>query len=95
MHDRLAGILEEIDPQKKYRFRYIDGYDGPAISLTLPKSEAAYSYDRFPPFFEGLLPEGDMLEGLLRQLKVDRDDLFSQLAAVGMEMVGAVTVEEA
>jgi len=94
MHGLVAGILEEIDPGKKYGFRYIDEYEGPSISLTMPKEETEYYFDRFPPFFEGLLPEGDMLEGLLRQLKIDRDDLFSQLAAVGKEMVGAVTVEE-
>lgn len=94
MHGRRAGILEEIEPRKKYRFRYLDEYAGPAISLTMPKEETEYYFDRFPPFFEGLLPEGEMLEGLLRQLKIDRDNLFSQLAAVGREMVGAVTVEE-
>ena len=94
MHGLLAGILEELNPREKYRFRYFSKYEGPSISLTMPKEQAEYSYDRFPPFFEGLLPEGDMLEGLLRQLKIDRDDLFSQLVAVGREMVGAVTVEE-
>ena len=35
-----------------------------------------------------------MLEGLLRQRKLDRDDLFAQLMAVGEEVVGAVTVVE-
>jgi serine/threonine-protein kinase HipA len=35
-----------------------------------------------------------MLDGMLRQLKIDRNDLFSQLVAVGKDMVGAVTVEE-
>ncbi len=43
---------------------------------------------------EGLLPEGEMLGGLLRQLKIDAKDLFSQLMAVGRDLVGAVTVEE-
>jgi serine/threonine-protein kinase HipA len=35
-----------------------------------------------------------MLEGLLRQKKIDRSDLFFQLVAVGGDLVGAVTVEE-
>jgi serine/threonine-protein kinase HipA len=35
-----------------------------------------------------------MLDGLLRQQKIDKDDLFSQLVAVGKDLVGAVTVEE-
>lgn len=35
-----------------------------------------------------------MLEGLLRQRKIDRNDCFSQLIAVGLDMPGAVTAEE-
>lgn len=89
-----AGILEETRLNDAYRFQYLAGYDGLSVSLTIPLSRTAYLYDCFPPFFEGLLPEGDMLEGLLRQSKLDRDDLFGQLIAVGGEMVGAVTVEE-
>ena len=34
-----------------------------------------------------------ILEGLLRQRKIDRLDYFAQLIAVGGEMVGAVTVQ--
>ncbi|MBR9980830.1 MAG: HipA N-terminal domain-containing protein, partial [Desulfatitalea sp.] len=54
-----------------------------------------YEFETFPPFLEGLLPEGYNLEALLRALKIDRQDLFSQLLAVGTDMVGAVTVREA
>ena len=35
-----------------------------------------------------------MLEGLLRQRKIDRKDFFAQLVAVGADTVGAVTVME-
>jgi len=89
-----AGILEERHRGKEYVFRYQDHYDGEPVSLTMPVEQREYTYDRFPPFFEGLLPEGVMLDGLLRQLKIDRNDLLSQLLAVGKDMVGAVTVEE-
>jgi hypothetical protein len=53
-----------------------------------------YSFDKFPPFFEGLLPEGVQLGGLLKIKKIDKDDLFSQLMAVGDELVGVITVKE-
>jgi serine/threonine-protein kinase HipA len=94
VHDAVAGVLEESEEGKLYVFRYNDTYNGEPVSLTLPVEQKEYTFDRFPPFFEGLLPEGVMLDGLLRQLKIDRNDLFSQLLAVGKEMVGAVTVEE-
>ena len=88
-----AGKLQELERGKKYRFVYEKGYDGPSVSLTMPIEQSVYEFDRFPPFFEGLLPEGMMLAGLLKQTKIDRDDLFSQLIAVGGDLVGNVTVE--
>jgi serine/threonine-protein kinase HipA len=57
-------------------------------------SNKEYTFDEFPPFFDGLLPEGVMLEGLLRKAKLDNYDLFGQLMRVGGDMVGSVTVEE-
>ena len=93
VNDIFAGILEEIAYRTKYKFTYIEGYQGSAVSLTMPTSSKEYIYDCFPPFFDGLLPEGMMLEGLLRILKIDRYDCISQLIAVGQDMVGNVTVE--
>lgn len=95
VYGRAAGRLEEVEPARKYRFIYRDDYHGPHVSLTMPPSKAEYLFDRFPPFFEGLLPEGIMLEGLLKQNKIDRHDYFGQLLAVGGDMVGAVTVRTA
>lgn len=90
-----AGVLEEHKRATLYRFRYHDSYQGPAVSLTMPCSKREYDFRTFPPFFEGLLPEGRMLESLLKTCKIDRDDYFSQLTAVGADLVGAVTVVEA
>jgi serine/threonine-protein kinase HipA len=88
-----AGELQEIERGKHYRFIYLDSYKGTSVSLTMPTEQKVYEFDRFPPFFEGLLPEGVMLEGLLRQTKLDRDDLMGQLLAVGGDVVGNVTIE--
>lgn len=94
MHGKFAGILEELVADREYRFVYHESYDGPPISLTMPTGQKIYEFSGFPAFFDGLLPEGEMLEGLLRQRKIDRLDYFSQLITVGGEMVGAVTVLE-
>lgn len=93
VHGEPAGALEEHGPAS-FVFRYLDTYDGPPVSLTMPVSERELLFERFPPFFEGLLPEGEMLDGLLRQRKLDRGDLFGQLVAVGEDVVGAVTIVE-
>jgi len=94
MHGVPAGILEEIEAEKIYRFTYFEKYTGPSIALTMPVGGKEFAFDRFPPFFDGLLPEGPLLEGLLRQCKIDKFDYLSQLITVGNDLVGAVTVQE-
>lgn len=91
---RSAGCLTEEQPGTHYVFAYDPSYDGPPVSLAMPVRPEPYVFMEFPPFFDGLLPEGMQLEGLLKLKKIDRDDKFSQLLAVGADTVGAVTVEE-
>jgi serine/threonine-protein kinase HipA len=89
-----AGILTELEFGKKYQFEYLKNYSGDSISLTMPVIQKVYEFDSFPPFFDGLLPEGYQLEGLLKIGKVDRNDFFAQLMAVGDDLVGNITVKE-
>lgn len=89
-----AGRLVEYKQGSHYRFCYDASYKGASVSLEMPTTQLEYIYDKFPAFFEGLLPEGIMLEGLLRIAKIDRDDFMSQLIAVGHDLVGNVTVED-
>ncbi|MBK9097026.1 MAG: HipA N-terminal domain-containing protein [bacterium] len=89
-----AGELIEIEPGNKYKFVYFDEYTASPISLTMPVNKKEFTFEEFPPFFDGLLPEGVQLEALIRQMKIDRNDLFSQLVQVGKDLVGSVTVEE-
>ncbi len=89
-----AGILTELVQGKEYVFEYLEKYKGLEISRTMPTNQKAYKFNNFPPFFEGLLPEGIQLEGLLKIRKIDRSDFFSQLIAIGEDTVGAVTIKE-
>ena len=89
-----AGTLTEFVQGKEYMFEYLDGYDGLEVSRTMPIKHKVYKFDKFPPFFDGLLPEGIQLEGLLKIRKIDKHDYYSQLIAVGEDMVGVVTVKE-
>jgi serine/threonine-protein kinase HipA len=93
-HNIQSGCLREHQQNAQYEFQYLSGYQGAPISLTMPVRDEPYLFDRFPPFFDGLLPEGYQLAALLKRLKIDQDDPFSQLIATGKDMVGSVTVEE-
>jgi serine/threonine-protein kinase HipA len=89
----LAGVLEEL-AGGRWRFTYSDGYSGEPVSLAMPASQPVHEFDRFPPAFEGLLPEGIQLEAMLRRFKLDRADLFGQLVVAGQDLVGSLTVKE-
>ena len=93
VNKNFAGVLEEITSDQ-YRFSYDEHYKGRPISLTMPTKKSTYEFNRFPPFFEGLLPEGVQLEILLRKYKLDKHDYFGQLLQVGKDVVGAITIEE-
>jgi len=94
VHGKLAGCLIEQEAGG-YVIEYLTGYQGPPISLTLPIAHQSYQFKEFPPFFEGLLPEGPQLDALLRQAKLDKKDYFGQLLTVGEDLVGAVTISKA
>ena len=89
----LAGHLSER-PDGGWSFDYLDDYAGPPISLTMPVRAEPYEFDALPPALEGLLPEGLQLEGLLKKHKIDRHDTFRQLATVGADLVGSLTIRE-
>ncbi|NQZ56232.1 MAG: HipA N-terminal domain-containing protein [Lentisphaeraceae bacterium] len=91
-HGILCGILEQL-PAGRFSFSYEQNYQGRPVSMRLPRNKDEYYFDGFPPFFDGLLPEGLLLESLLRSRKIDEQDYLSQLIAVGADLVGSVTVE--
>jgi serine/threonine-protein kinase HipA len=94
VNNRKAGILTEVEFGRRYLFEYLSDYSGPPVSLTMPVSQSVYEFNGFPAFFDGLLPEGHQLEGLLKYAKLDRNDHFAQLVVVGNDLVGHVTVKE-
>lgn len=71
-NDRPAGILTENDAG--YEFRYLPEYlsldTAKAVSLTLPLREEAYPSTVLFPFFDGLIPEGWLLDIVLRNTDI-------------------------
>lgn len=87
-----AGVLQELE-DRTFGFEYLSEYQGPPVSLSMPIQQREWRFDQFPPFFDGLLPEGLQLQSLLKIRKLDRSDFFGQLLAVGQDLIGDVTVE--
>ena len=70
--DQSAGILTENDAG--YEFRYLPEYlsleTAKAVSLTLPLQEAIYTSSVLFPSFDGLIPEGWLLNIAIDHLKM-------------------------
>lgn len=90
-HGKRCGVLAETDTKHVYSFTYDEGYQGTPISLTMPIQQESFIFKGFPPFFDGLLPEGIALEELLHHHCINSDDYMSQLEAIGSDLIGAVT----
>ena len=95
LRDIKAGILTE--DENGYLFEYDTDYllsdDAEAISLTLPLSDKPYRDKVLFPFFDGLIPEGWLLDIAEKNWKIDTRDRMSLLLACCKDCIGAVGVE--
>lgn len=90
----LAGMLTEDGGE--YTFMYDSAYlasPSPiAISLTLPLQKEAYKSPVLFPFFDGLIPEGWLLDIALRNTDISVLDRMSLLLLCCKECIGSVSV---
>ena len=93
-HNQLAGILTENEDG--YLFQYDSGYlksdTAEAVSLTLPLTEIPYRSKILFPFFDGLIPEGWLLNIAERSWKIDQRDRMSLLLACCKDCIGSVSI---
>lgn len=92
--DVLAGYLLETD--NGYSFQYDAAYlkdaNAHAISLTLPLSENTYRSKMLFPFFDGLIPEGWLLDIGEKHWKLNPRDRFELLINLCRDTIGAVSI---
>jgi len=93
--DHFAGIITEHS-WGEYIFQYDESYvrEHPKdfLSFTLPVSDRPYSDNRLFPFFDGLIPEGWLLEIASKSWKINRGDRMGLLLACCQNCIGAVCV---
>lgn len=94
--DYLAGIITETD-EGEYIFQYDDQYvkDHPNefITFTMLVTNKPYIEKRLFPFFEGLIPEGWLLEIASKSWKINKNDRMGLLLTCCQNCIGAVSVE--
>ena len=92
--DTLAGLLRETDAG--YVFSYTPEYlalpDARSVSLTLPLRDEPYTSKTLFAFFDGLIPEGWLLNIAENSWKINQRDRMSLLLACCKDCIGAVSV---
>ena len=92
--ENLAGILTEDENGYTfvYNVDYLQKKDAKAVSLTLPLSEKPYNAQVLFPFFDGLIPEGWLLDIAEQSWKINVRDRMSLLLACCKDCIGAVSI---
>lgn len=94
MNDFTTGWLSQ--DENGFHFAYDKDYlsrEKPvAISLTLPLQEETYDSPTLFPFFDGLIPEGWLLDIAEKNWKLDPRDRMGLLLVCCKDCIGAVSV---
>lgn len=94
LYDQKVGELFETD--EGYVFAYAADYAAQRtvqpVSLTLPVMDTPYRSTILFPFFDGLIPEGWLLDIAERDWKLQANDRFGLLLACCQDCIGAVSI---
>jgi len=94
LNDETAGLLtqDENGYHFQYNERYLQSEGARPISLTLPLKNQAYTASVMFPFFDGLIPEGWLLDIAEKNWKLNPRDRMGLLMACCKDCIGAVSV---
>ena len=94
MHNSTAGwlTLDENGYHFVYDNTYLQSKSPEPISLTLPLQEASFNNKSLFPFFDGLIPEGWLLDIAEKNWKLNPRDRMGLLLACCKDCIGAVSV---
>ncbi len=92
----LAGIIEQIEGL--YTFKYDQAYlksaNAKPVSLTLRLRAEPFEQKTMIPFFDGLIPEGWLLNIITDNWKINPRDRMSLLLLACKDCIGNVSVVE-
>jgi serine/threonine-protein kinase HipA len=95
--NEFAGTLTESDEGEyifQYDPHYIEKYPEQFLTFSMPVTNKTYIEERLFPFFEGLIPEGWLLEIASKNWKLKSDDRMGLLLACCKNCIGAVSVHD-
>ena len=78
----------------QYDAEYASDAGSAAVSLTLPLQKEAYTSKTLFAFFDGLIPEGWLLNVVTHNWKIDARDRFGLLLVACKDCIGTVSIRE-
>jgi|TARA_R100000005_G_C4996573_1_gene203403 serine/threonine-protein kinase HipA len=96
IYETKAGLLEETDTGYRFTYEadYLAGSNIEPVSLTLPLQEEPYESNILFPFFDGIIPEGWLLEVVEETWKVNPKDRMGLLLVSCKDTIGNISVRE-
>ena len=94
--DIFAGLLTETNEGEcvfQYDSKYVIEHPTSFINFTMPVRIEPYIEIRLPAFFEGLIPEGWLLEIAYKSWKINPNDRMGLLLACCKNCIGAVSIK--
>ncbi len=94
-NNELAGVLTEEDDGGYlfvYNELYIQKYPNQFITFQMPVSNQPYRSKKLFPFFDGLIPEGWLLNIAIESWRLNRNDRMGLLLACCKNTIGAVSI---
>ena len=94
--DVLAGLLTEDEGEYSFVYdsEYLKHKGSRAISPTMPMREQPYVRETLHPFFDGLIPEGWLLDVAIRNTDISILDRMSLLLLCCRDCIGSVSIIE-
>ncbi len=92
--NEFAGIIQETDDGFLFHYDavYLANQNSKPVSLTLPLQQKAFLSKVLFPFFDGLIPEGWLLNIALSNWKIKPSDRFGLLLALCKDSIGCVSI---
>jgi len=94
-NEAFAGLLVESDGEYTFTYdpQYLETEKFP-VSVTLPLQREPFVSPTLFPFFDGLIPEGWLLDVALRNTDISLLDRMSLLLLCCKDCIGSVSVVE-
>lgn len=91
-----AGTLKETDAGYSfiYDYNYLNSEHPSSVSVTLPLRTEEYTSKTLFAFFDGLIPEGWLLDIVSKNWKINPKDRFGLLLVACKDPIGNVCIKE-